>query len=204
MSVGVATAGSGTTRAALVDRADDFYATPIEALRPLIALEGARMPRVLWEPCCGDGALVVPLRESGRIVVATDLVERGCPDATPRVDALMERQVPPGCFGIVTNPPFKLADEFATHLMGLSPYVALLLRLGWLEGVARLREVFRVRPPARFWVSSRRLPMMHRGGWEGPKSTSTVCFMWVVWDGDDGGRRVDWFDWQDFEPGAGG
>jgi len=67
VSLSVATAGSGATRAPLADRADDFYATP---LRPLIALEGGRMPATLREPCCGDGAIVVPLRASGREVAA--------------------------------------------------------------------------------------------------------------------------------------
>jgi hypothetical protein len=32
------------------------------------------------------------------------------------------------------------------------------------------------------WVSSRRLPMMHRFGWDGPRATSNTCYAWFIWD----------------------
>ena len=34
---------------------------------------------------------------------------------------------------IVTNPPFKLAAQFAAHALSLCPRVAMLLRLSFLE-----------------------------------------------------------------------
>ena len=40
-----------------------------------------------------------------------------------------------------------------------------MLRTNFVESVSRL-PFFRCSPPTRMWVSSRRLPMMHRFGWE--------------------------------------
>jgi hypothetical protein len=156
------------------------------------------MPWFLWEPACGDGAIVVPLRESGRSVVATDLVERGCPMAEARVDFLLEARAPVINDGIVTNPPFKLADEFVRRSLGLASYVAMLLRINFLAGQAH-KALFAEHPPARVHISSRRFPMMHRQGWDGPIETSQMDYVWLVWDARHVGEPVvRWFDWKDF------
>jgi hypothetical protein len=179
------------------DRKDDFYPTPIEAVRAFMRVEGEHLPRNLWEPACGDGAIVSPLRLAGYSVYATDLVERGCPDSHSGIDFLLPVVIPDGVDGIVTNPPFKLMNAFVERACSLSPYVAMLARLAFLEGNQR-RGLFERMPPARVHVSSRRLPMMHRDGWDGPISTSTTCFAWFVWDRRWRGEPViRWFDWRD-------
>ena len=66
-------------RAPLAEHRDDFYATPPEAVRALLSVEN--FSGTLWEPACGDGAIVNVLREAGHTVYATDLVDRGCPDS---------------------------------------------------------------------------------------------------------------------------
>lgn len=170
------------SRVGLAIRKDDFYASPPEAAWGLIGAEGARLPFHLWEPACGDGALVKPLRATGRRVTATDLVERGCPDAESGIDFLMETRPPAGLEGVVTNPPFKLATEFAGRATDFCPYVALLLRLAFLETEKR-REFFSRAGLSRVLVFSDRLPMMHREGYEGPKtSNSGQAFAWFVFD----------------------
>jgi hypothetical protein len=87
--------------------------------------------------------------------------------------------------------------RFAEKALREVPYVALLLRTNFLESTARL-PFFRRHPPARIWISSRRLPMMHRHGWQGPRAPSNTCFAWFVWDrAAVTGRQVDWFDWHE-------
>jgi hypothetical protein len=99
--------------------------------------------------------------------------------------------------GVVTNPPFKLAVQFAEKALREVPYLALLLRTNFLGSKTRL-PFFRRHPPARIWISSRRLPMMHRYGWQGPRAPSNTCFGWFVWDARSSQKRlVDWFDWQE-------
>ena len=119
------------------DRGDDFYPSPREAVDALIRLERPYLPQRLWEPACGDGAIVQPFREAGYSVHATDLVARGCPDSESGVDFLLPVVVPEGIGGVVTNPPFKFARQFVDKALGFSPYVAMLLRLSFLEGSAR-------------------------------------------------------------------
>ena len=156
---------------------DDFYASPPEAVNALCDVE--RFDGPIWEPACGDGAISKVLTERGYNVVSTDLVQRGY--GTGRVDFLLEyeSQAP----NIITNPPYKLADEFAEHAVRLaSGKVALLLRLAFLEGQRRRERLFKNAPFARMWVFSHRLPRMHRHDYDGPKATSTIAFAWFIWD----------------------
>lgn len=185
------------TRHALADRKDDFYASPPEAVAAFLRAEAPFLPRSLWEPACGDGAIVKPLRAAGYRVHATDLVARGCPDSRAGEDFLMPFPVPEGVEGIVTNPPFKLAQQFVDRALLVVPYVAMLLRVAFLESAER-RAWFQDGPLARVHISSRRLPMMHRDGWEGEKAGSAIAFAWFVWDRRHQGEPViRWFDWRE-------
>jgi hypothetical protein len=177
------------------DRGDDFYPTPIEAVRSLMAVE--KLPQVIWEPACGDGAIVKPLRAAGHDVVATDLIDRGCPNSLGGINFLKPLPARPVVDGIVTNPPFRWAQSFITQGLEYAPYVVMLLRLQFLEGAKR-REWLKTSGLARVHVSSRRLPMMHRDGWDGPKSTSAVAFAWFVFLRDHkGAPEIDFFDYKD-------
>jgi hypothetical protein len=106
-----------------------------------------------------------------------------------------------GCqSAVVTNPPFSLAQEFVDKAFSFPSihYCALLLRLSFLESQKR-KEWFQANPPARVHVSSRRLPMMHRDGWDGNKSTSTLAHAWFIFlRGYDGDPAIRWFDWADY------
>lgn len=157
-------------------RTDDFHETPHVAVEALLSVE--TFIGAIWEPACGNGAISDILFARGHNVISTDLVSRGY--GPGRVDFLLE--LAPRAPNIITNPPFKLAAEFARRACDLTTSkVALLCRLGWLEGNAR-RAMFEATPLARVWVFSRRLPMMHRVGWDGPESSSAIAFAWFVWD----------------------
>lgn len=174
----------------------DAYFSPPEAVWSLLAVEAARLPKAIWEPACGDGAIVGPLCQAGHQVTATDLADYGLTGAESGIDYLTAKPLP-GIEGIVTNPPYRLAMAFAKKAFTEVPYLALLLRTNFLESTARL-PFFRRHPPARIWISSRRLPMMHRHGWQGPRAPSNTCFAWFIWDKAEEGRAVvDWFDWRD-------
>jgi hypothetical protein len=125
-------------------------------------------------------------------VVASDLADYGFCESG--IDYL--KAEPRDVKGIITNPPFKLALEFATKAINEVPYLALLLRTNFLESVGRL-AFFREHPPSRLWISSRRLPMMHRFGWVGPKAPSNTCHAWFIWDTSSHKREFNWFDWKE-------
>ena len=162
-------------------RSDDFHETPEIAVASLLQVEEFTGP--IWEPACGLGAISRVLEQRGHTVVSSDLVDRGY--GTPGIDFLMKWQV--RAPNIITNPPFKNSLAFAEHATLLATgKVALLCRLSWLAGQKRSR-FFKSSPFARVWVFSKRLPLMHRDDWTGPRSTSTIDFAWYVWDREHSG-----------------
>ena len=186
---------TGNLRAPLVERKDDLYETPGVAVRALVRSEP--LPRGIWEPCCGSGNIVKVLRDRGHSVWATDLVDYGCPDSEARLDFLMvSRNYMPSVDAIVTNPPFKLAANFVAHALTLGiPKVIMLLRLAFLESERRC-DILDSGKLARVHVFRKRIPMMHRAGWEGRKANSGMAFAWFVWDLNHRGptelHRISW------------
>ena len=169
------------------ERGADLYETPPGAVRALLHVE--RLPHAVWEPACGPGAIVQVLRDAGHRVVATDLLDHGCPDSAASRDFLAELEAPAGVEAIMTNPPFKLADEFVRHALALTSRVIMLLRLAFLESERRtpILESGRL---ARVHVFRNRIPMMHRHGWTRAKASSSIAFAWFVFDGKRGGPPV--------------
>ena len=181
--------GQGNSRAALKERKDDLYETPPEAVHALVKVE--KLPRKIWEPACGPGKIAKTLRQYGHTLFSTDLVDYGY--GSPGVDFLMETTAPCEC--IVTNPPFKLAEQFVEHALYLCPRVIMLLRLAFLESERRT-PILDSGQLARVHVFRKRLPMMHRDGWEGKKGNSAMAFAWFVWDKNHTGatelHRLSW------------
>jgi hypothetical protein len=138
-------------KAALSERGDDLYETPPVAVAAL--LERETLPSVVWEPACGPGAIVSVLRAAGHTVIATDLNDWGCPDSESRRDFLFEQRAPDGGECIITNPPYKLAQEFVLKARELAPKVVMLLRLGFLESERRRNILESGRPRPRLRVS---------------------------------------------------
>jgi hypothetical protein len=153
------------------------------------------LPHFLWEPAAGRGAIVNVLREAGHAVIASDLVDYGFPTHFNGRDFLLEHKVPECCEAIVTNPPFKLAEQFVSHALDLCPRVIMLLRLAFLESERR-RGILEDRGLARVHVFRNRLPMMHRANWTGPKASSAVAYGWFIWSREHRGpatiNRISW------------
>lgn len=186
----------GAARHALKDRKDDLYETPEQATRALLPFLGDE-PLTIWEPCAGRGAIARVLRSVGHTVVMQDLNAYDRADAgivTP-VDFLMEQQAPNNCRLIVTNPPYKLSDAFIRHGIHLGCDVVVLLRLMAIEGAGRTDIMRHCRI---ILAGIERLPMMHRDGWDGPKSNSSGApFAWF-WFGREANenpiqlQRISW------------
>lgn len=196
--------GTGNLRAPLSERKDDLYETPPVAVEALLRVE--TLPARLWEPACGPGAIVRVLRAAGHSVLATDLVDYASPHQdNAGWDFLMERSLPLGIGAIVTNPPFKNVEPFVAKALDLCPRVVMLLRLAFLESERR-RPILDSGQLARVHVFRKRLPMMHRAGWEGRHANSGMAFAWFVWDRAHKGatelRRLSWESAENPEPSA--
>jgi hypothetical protein len=183
---------TGNRRHSFADRQWDCYETPTCATEALLRAEP--VPLDVWEPAAGRGAIVRVLRDRGHTVVASDIADYGFRLHFCR-DFLGEIGAPAGVEAIVTNPPFKWADEFVAHALELCPRVIMLLRLAFLESERR-SGILESRGLARVHVFRKRLPMMHRDGWDGPKTGSGMAFAWFAWNRDHKGpasiNRISW------------
>jgi len=190
---------SQVQRAPMREHRGDFYDTPVEAVHALLKVE--KLPRLIWEPAAGVGNIVKVLRAAGHEVVASDLNDRGCPDCYDRIDFLFPEPNWTKSDAIVTNPPFALAEEFVEVALERAPLVIMLLRLAFMESERRT-GILEGRGLARIHVFRRRLPMMHRAGWQGRKANSGMAFAWFVWSADHvGPATIDRISWEPVDSG---
>jgi hypothetical protein len=162
------------------ERGDDLYETPDVAVSALLMCE--KLPPRVWEPACGRGAIVRVLESAGHEVVASDIRDYG---VRGQVVQDFFEFTDPETRCIITNPPFMHADRFVRHALKLMEpargKVVMLLRLAFYESVRRM-DILEFNPLVRIHVFRKRLPMMHRDGWEGKKGNSGMAFAWFVWD----------------------
>lgn len=122
-----------------VRRAEDFYPTgQPEAVRGLLARDGARIRECgsVWEPACGDGALVREIRAAGIACHASDLIDRGCDGAVVADFYSFDRSP---ARAIITNPPFCEINardghgRWLRHTLDMPgwDYLAMLLSWDW-------------------------------------------------------------------------
>ncbi|MGP9790674.1 hypothetical protein [Roseinatronobacter sp. NSM] len=120
-------------------RKDDFYRTgQPEAIRALLHADGDRIRELapVWEPACGDGAMVREIRAFGIACSASDLIDRGCPDSWT-ADYFTCYRSRGGA--IITNPPYDQINardghgRWLRHALNMPDwrYMALLLSWDW-------------------------------------------------------------------------
>jgi len=157
----------------------DFFPTPGWATRALCeALSqhfDLRRMRA-WEPACGEGHMARPLAEYFEAVFSSDVHPYG---AGQLLDFLWPYDGPSFDW-IITNPPFRLADQFVTTALERATRgVAVLVRTAFLEGIGRYQEFFSRRPPSIIMQFTERVPMF-KGRLDPTGSTATAC-CWLVW-----------------------
>ena len=163
---------------------DDYYPSPPEAVEALLSVE--TFTGQIWENACGDGAISKVLLAHGHDVLSTDLVYRGFGEAPH--DFLTS---PYTSVNVITNPPFKLAEEFVRlSLQRTTGKVAILGKLQFLEGAKR-KIMFENSPFKAVYVFSKRLTMT-RGG-EEMDNSGMIAFAWYVFEhGYKGKPTVGW------------
>lgn len=164
---------------------DDYYATDPKAIDKLLSVE--QLNSRIWECACGGGHLSERLTEHGFYVCSSDIKDRGYKRLSVIKDFLKAKTVPFNQpFDIVTNPPYRYAKEFVLKAFELLPHgckCCMLLRLQFLEGQARYKEIYNQTPPSRVYVFSERLQCAKNGDFNGLKASggSAVAYAWFVW-----------------------
>ena len=156
----------------------DFFPTPPWATRALckyIIKETAM--HVAYDPACGEGHMVFPLREYFMAVLASDVHDYGY--NFPVQDFLFPGSCPP-CDWAIFNPPFRLAEQFILRALEICEIgVAALCRSVFMESVGRYERLFRNHPPAIVAPFVERVPMLK--GRLDKKASSATSYAWFVW-----------------------
>lgn len=168
----------------------DFYATDPVAAEGL--LEVLDLDKNILEPACGLGHLSEVFKAAGHNVESTDLIDRGY--GKGEENFLLREE--PWDGDIVTNPPYKYAEEFVRKALELVPAgkkVVMFLRIQFLEGQKR-RKLFEDYPPKYVLVASKRIVCAINGDFAAVKG-SAAAYCWIVWEkGFTGNTQLNWFN----------
>jgi hypothetical protein len=143
-----------------------------------------------WEPACAEGHMARALAEYFSFVGASDVHDYGFGE---RQDFLLPDNIGRRSDWIITNPPFRLAEQFAKVAIERATHgVALLVRTAFLESASRYEGLFRFQPPTNILQFVERVPMF-KGRLNRQGSTATA-YCWLVWTKHIG-RQPTRFDW---------
>ena len=170
------------------DSLDDFPTPPwatralCERLGPITCVQSVR------EPAANRGHMVKPLAEYFYKVEASDIHDYGV--GFPQQDYLFGPP-PDRTDWTITNPPFRLAEQFIRRGLECSDHVAVIVRSAFLEGVGRHRDMFSIHRPRLVLQFTERV-VMHKGKLSAKGSTATA-YCWILWsNGHTGPTEFDW------------
>jgi hypothetical protein len=178
-------------RAELKNSLDDFP-TPPWATRALvehvIVSKAPLASMTCLEPACGRGHMAVALADYFKDITSYDVFDYGF----GRVADFLKTKYPDQSFDwVITNPPFKLGEEFIIRSMKIARRgVAMLSRTVFIESVGRYERLFRSTPPSRVAQFTERVPMV-KGRIDKRASTATG-YAWLVWEKARSGSEMFW------------
>jgi hypothetical protein len=124
---------------------------------------------VCLEPACGAGHMSKVLREYFREVRSSDIHAYGYGEVRDFLANPFETNV---CDWVITNPPFRLGEQFVIRSLKVARIgVAILARTVFIESVGRYENIFRDIPPTKF----------AKGRLDKKASTATG-YGWLVWE----------------------
>ena len=172
----------------IIREIDDFYATPPVATTVLIKYLNTNYTGykkdVFWEPACGKGHISEEFHKAGYNIISTDLIDRGYGCCGNEYDFLSDENTLTNCH-IVTNPPYKYAQQFVEKAMDVmedGKLCCMLLKLTFLEGTKRY-EMFKKYPPKHIIVFANRINCAHSGDFEKtPEYGGAVGYAWYIWE----------------------
>ena len=133
--------------------------------------------QVCLEPACGSGHLAKVLSEYFSKVKAADIHPYGYGGVH---DFLATPHETNGFDWIITNPPFRLGEDFTLLALKLARRgVAMLTRTVFIESVGRYDRLFSVTQPSHFAQFTERVPMV-KGRLDRRASTATG-YCWLIW-----------------------
>lgn len=156
---------------------EDFYAT--DPLAAMLLLDIVPELDNIWECACGQGHLAKVFANQGKLFKATDIIDRGY----GTTEDFLQNNQPYHNGDIVTNPPYKYAQEFVEHAISLidtGRYVCMFLKVLFLESRSR-KELFTKQPPKTIYISSSRIICAKNGDFN-KYTSSAIAYAWYIWE----------------------
>jgi len=166
-------------RAEAHDSLDDFPTPPwgTRALCEYVISDFIKPEQTVLEPAANRGFMFWPLTEYFEWTVASDVHDYGI---FPTDDFLLLKPYGPTFHWVITNPPFRLAEQFIEKAFEIADFgVAMLVRSQFLESIGRYERLFSRNPPSIIAQFSERLPMV-KGRYD-PKISTATSYNWLVW-----------------------
>ncbi len=163
------------------DSLDDFPTPPWATRAFLEHVIGTKdlAKKSCYEPACGAGHMAKVLAEYFGEIHATDVHPYGFGG----IHDFLSDETEDEFDWVITNPPFRLAEEFVLKALQISREgVAILARTVFLESIGRYNRLFRDQPPAIVAQYSERVPIV-KGRLDRKASTATG-YAWIVWKKD--------------------
>ena len=171
---------------------NDYYATEPKAVRLLLEVEEFDKKKEIWECACGQGHLSNEMISLGYNVYSSDKIDR----SFGHVEDFLTSSKTSYNGNIITNPPYKFANEFIVKSLSIlekDSKLALFLPIRYLEGKQR-RKIFEKYPPKTIYVSSSRIKCAINGEFNEMKG-SAVSYAWFIWQkGFVGNTTLKWFN----------
>ena len=173
---------------------NDFYATNPKAVEMLLTNYTFDAGTIL-EPCVGAGHIANAINSfytNKREITALDIVDRGYPGTI--IQDFLTWETDRKFEGIITNPPYSLAQEFIEKGMSLltdetedtvNGKMAMFLKVQFLEGAKR-KTLFEKYPPKYIYVFRNRMATWNNGSEVDPDTgkrwATTMCHAWFIWE----------------------
>lgn len=162
----------------------DLYTTPKIALDALCEVVDFDKTKTYFEPCKGLGNISSYMKDNLDITMKTnELFGYSSSDFTE--DYLQPRKKVASQWDydvIVTNPPYRIAQSFVQEGFKYAKVQYHLLRLNFLEGKARKKELYSQKHLKRVFLFSYRISCA-KGVEEEPQANA-VAYCWMEFDRD--------------------
>jgi hypothetical protein len=191
----------------------EYFPTPPWATRAIcewleanIVGHGALKSDSCWEPCCGEGHMVTPLREYFGQVRASDVHRYGSDhEVADFTLAPMVADEIASTDWVFLNPPFRLALDFIRAATAASRKgFVVIARSAFVEGEERYHQLWSVFPPAyelqfaervvmlegRLVKSGKVDPFAEKPGTKASTATAYVALVWLSGQSDTRKRWI--------------
>lgn len=166
----------------------DFYATHPTTTRDILRVEA--FGNKILEPFCGTGTMAEVIKQSGKSVLAYDIIDRGYGE----IGDFFEIDITKNKYDIITNPPYyEDIPRIIRRCIELAKNkVAILMPLRYLSSKARYTELYASFPPSRVYVYMERICIAKNGDFEkyAEAGANKEIYAWYIWEKSHSGDTI--------------